>query len=217
MRDDRAADLDLAQRCLEGDGAAIGELQSRATLVLRYSLGRVGASSAEAEELVTNLWTECVCGRDGHPARLSHYRGQCPLVGWLKVVVMNQLFDRKRREGRWQELTEDLIENRPIPLERTVEAPLLQLMRQTVTTALVQCPSEPLVMLQLIYLHGLTQRDLAKMWGWHESKISRVLGQACDEMAAWTLEKVREVDPSITLTWEDFIELCQCADFSVFV
>jgi len=64
-------------------------------------------------------------------------------------------------------------------------------------------------MLRLVYLHDVTQREVGRMWGWHESKVSRCLAQAMAEIEARTQERIRETDPWMELTWEDFLDLCE--------
>lgn len=214
---DFSADIDLAQSCLEGDETAIVGLQAETGAWLRATLVNLGAAVAEADEILTSLWSDCVCGIEGQSPRLTRYRGQCPLRGWLKVVAVNKLLDRKRREGRWKLVSQTLAADAVPEAESTVEAPLLIIMKEALTAALADCPSEALVMLQLIHFHRLTQRDLARMWGWSESTVSRTLAQASENIARRTLARIREIDPSLTLTWKDFSGLCQCADFSVFV
>lgn len=217
VSDDTASDIDLAQRCLEGDDEAIGELRRETAPWLHTCLVAAGASPVEAEELLVSLWTDCVCGTGGRKPRLTRYRGQCPLRGWLKVVAVNQLIDHQRRSLRRQTVPLETAAPAGIAPEFPAEAPLIGIMKTAVTGALAQCPAEALVMLQLLHVHGLTQRELARLWNCHESRISRAVARASGELSRAILANVREADPALTIGWDDFTELCQCADFSVFV
>ncbi len=217
VSDDTASDLDLAQCCLEGDAAALAELRGDLAPWLRASLVSAGASPVEADDILGSLWTDCACATGGSPALLARYRGQCPLRGWLKVVTVNRLVDHQRRSSRLQHVARAAAGAATVLPEFSPEAPLIGIMKNAVTRALEECPAEALVMLQLVHIHGLTQRDLARLWSCHESKISRVLASASDSLSRRILANVREADPALTITWDDFVELCRCADFSVFV
>ena len=63
-------------------------------------------------------------------------------------------------------------------------------------------------MLKLVHLHQLTQREIARMWGWHESKVSRTLEVTRQNVARMILADLKKIDPWLELRWEDFVELC---------
>lgn len=214
------ADLDLAQRCLEGDEQALQHYRDTIAPRLSASLISAGASASEAEEIAGSLWADCVCGGKACPPRLTRYRGQCSLLGWLKSVAINQLIDLKRRSTRWQRISDELRhEDAPTRSGSAIlsDPPLIDLLKSAVTRSLAACPSQPLVMLQLRHVNGLTQRELAAIWGWHESKVSRLLADTIADIAREVAREVKKTDPWLTLSWDDFLELCRCADFSIFV
>jgi DNA-directed RNA polymerase specialized sigma subunit len=63
-------------------------------------------------------------------------------------------------------------------------------------------------MLRLVFVHGLSQREVMRMWGWSESKVSRKLSSAMAHIEEQTLEKLKQMDPWLDLTWQDFVDLC---------
>ena len=65
------------------------------------------------------------------------------------------------------------------------------------------------VLLRLVYIHGLTQREIVRMLGWYESKVSRVLSQTMEQIQTHTLREVKKRDPWLELTWQDFLDLCE--------
>ena len=71
-------------------------------------------------------------------------------------------------------------------------------------------------MLKLVHLHGLTGREIARMWGWHESKVSRTASHAEDQIRELTLAEIRRREPSLDLRWEDLVELCANCRGSLF-
>ena len=64
-------------------------------------------------------------------------------------------------------------------------------------------------MLRLVYLHDLSQREVAAMWGYHEAKVSRSIASAMDSIRQRTLDEIHNVEPRLKLNWEDILELCR--------
>ena len=67
-------------------------------------------------------------------------------------------------------------------------------------------------MLRMVYLHGFSQRDLARLWNCHESRVSRHLNQASEQIEKETLDAVKIADPWLKLDWQDFVDLCEAQE-----
>ena len=67
-------------------------------------------------------------------------------------------------------------------------------------------------MLQLVHVYGVTQREIASLWKWHESRVSRHIKRAEEKIAELTLQAVKETDPYLELRWTDFVELCRSVE-----
>ena len=78
--------------------------------------------------------------------------------------------------------------------------------------AFAACEVEELILLQLVHVHGITQREIANLWKWHESRVSRHIKRAEEKIAKLTLQSVRETDPYLELRWNDFVELCRSVE-----
>ena len=87
-------------------------------------------------------------------------------------------------------------------------------MNSALTDALKKCPAQILVMLELVYINGLMQREVAQMWGWTDSKVSRALAAGMQTISEGTLRAVKQADPWLELRWEDFVELCSGTDWT---
>lgn len=200
-------DSDLVERCLEGSDEAFATLRQKYGGLLRVCLERAGASAAEATEIIETLWTDCVAGSTRGP-RFHSYRGECALEYWLKAVAMNSFIDRRRQAERRALLAQQsLAASEPIQASQADE-PLRELLENALRSALRKCPDEPLVLLQLVYLGGLTQREAARMWSWTDAKVSRVLAQTLEQISRETLRSIQRTDGWLDLTWRDFLELC---------
>ena len=205
------------KQVLDGDESAASSLRACYSDQLKASLCKRGASRTEAEDLLADLWADCF-GSSGEPL-LMKYEGHCPLNSWLITVVTNRLIDFKRREAFRRELScEKSVKNRANDFERSGYFPprlpdntLVGLLRQAILNAFAAVPREVVLMLKLVHIHGITQREIGQMWNWHESKVSRTLESARTKIRTAILADLRRADPWLTLEWDDFVELARCA------
>jgi RNA polymerase sigma factor (sigma-70 family) len=214
---DRTQDLLFIKQVLDGDEGAASTLRARYGAQLKATLRRRGASSTEAEDLLADLWADCF-GSSGEPLLLK-YEGRCALSSWLITVATNRLIDFKRREAFRGELpceksgksrTNDLAGIGNFPARQPDNA-LVALLRQALLNAFGAAPREMLLMLRLVHIHEVTQREIGRMWNWHESKVSRALDSAGIKIKTAILAELHRADPWLTLEWDDFVELARCA------
>ena len=202
---------------MEGDTQAFALLRSQYHSPLVNVLVGRGANVSEAEELVQDLWGECVPGTEDRPCLLEKFSGKCGFQNWLITVATNRLIDAKRKQARRKTFVPvddpeggtGFFGRIPGPTSPTGENALVELLKQSLEQAFTRCPSEGLLMLRLVFLHGLTQRELAGMWGCHEATISRALTQAMGEIEKITMDELKKRDGWLELSWQDFLELCQ--------
>jgi RNA polymerase sigma factor (sigma-70 family) len=225
--DNHSVELDFARECLDQDESAIANLRHQYGPALRGILISSGASEIEADDVLTNLWTDCTVNHETRRPRLEGYWGQCSLMTFLKTVCMNAFVDRKRREIRWRKIEEGADGTARVgdslygeqegnsPFDAP-DGSLLAIMQAALLKAFDQCPAQAMVVLQLVFIQGMTQRQVAKLWGCHEAKISRMLDSAMDQIAADTVRAVKQADPWLNLKWEDFLELCDGAGLPLF-
>jgi RNA polymerase sigma factor (sigma-70 family) len=225
--ENHGVELDFARECLDQNESAISNLRHQYGAALRGILTSSGASESEANDILTNLWTDCTVNHETRRPRLEGYWGQCSLMTFLKTVCMNEFVDRKRRENRWRKIEEgsggsacvgDSLygsQERNSPCE-VVDGSLFAIMQAALLKAFDQCPAQHMVILQLVFIQGMTQRQVAGLWGCHETKISRMLDSAMERIAADTLRAVKQADPWLNLKWDDFLELCDGAGLSLF-
>lgn len=207
-------DLAFVQRVLAIDVPAASELRTRYHGKLVGVLRSRGANSTEAEDLVADLWTDCFAPRGNRQPLLTKYQGRCALDSWLLTVATNRLVDLKRRQSFRVDVppspdsNEDFFDRRPQPEKPTSEKPLLNLLRDAIHRAFAKQDPDAVLMLKLVHLHQLSQREISRMWGWHESKVSRTLDATRTSVAKNIMLELKKVDPWLELRWEDFVELC---------
>lgn len=208
-----------AKRCQAGDTQALAWLRDRCHSPLRNILLARGANPTETEDLLADLWVDCVPGSDDKPSLLDKFSGKCSLQGWLATVATNRLIDLKRRQSRRGEVAMHFNEEQGTAFIQRIPAPaasgggadnsLVELLRQCLEHAFETCPAEGLLMLRLVYVHGLSQRELTSLWGCHEATISRQLTQTMSHIQTVTMRELKKRDPWLDLAWDDFLELCQ--------
>jgi len=207
--------LQVHKACL-GEPAALGAIRDECHPGLVNILLARGASRVETEDLLADLWTDCVPGDNDRPSLLEKYSGKCKLQGWLATVATRRWIDLKRRETRRVNVQAEadesgpgFFENVPASASPDMESTLVDLLRDSLRAAFAQCPADAKVILHLVYLHALTQREMMQLLGWSESKVSRTLSQAMRDIETNTLRELKKNDPLLELTWQDFLDLCQ--------
>lgn len=205
------------QKCQRGDPEALGWLRNKCHPALTNILVSRGANRTEAEDILADMWADCIPGRADRPALLEKYSGKCNIQGWLATVATNRWIDRKRRDSKQVDLTpadpekseEFGLEHLPAAAAVTKEDALVELLRASLQAAFARCPADLMVLLRLVYSHELSQREVVRMLGWHESKVSRALSQAMRQIQTDTMQELKKRDPLLELTWQDFLDLCE--------
>ena len=230
--DDKAAqhagDLALVRAVLEGDAAAAAEIEARYRGMLIRILVARGVPANGAEEVVADLISECFGARKSGEigkARLESYRGQAALSTWLVRAAWNKWLDLRRRDKFHGELPRqadresvgDAFDSVPSTVEANrLEPDLTRILRAAISTGFASVDPDVMLMMKLIYLHRSNQQAVARMWGWNQSKVSRAMAAARDQIEAKTLAEIRRLDPDLVVEWEDFRELCQLSPATIF-
>jgi RNA polymerase sigma factor (sigma-70 family) len=204
-------------KCRQGDPEALAALRNKYHESLMSILLSRGATQTETEDLLADLWTDCVPGDTERPSLLEKFSGTCTLHGWLATVATNRWIDLKRKQIRRVELTPNGQDgSEPNPLyglsaapPALKEEPLVGILRDSLEAGFARCPPDAMVLLRLVYLHELTQREIVRMLGWSESKVSRFLGRAMQTIETHTLQELKRRDPWLELSWQDFVDLCE--------
>ena len=209
-----ADDFDLAQRCLEGQESALVELQTTYRPVVVGYLRKNGATDGEAMEIAESLWADLINQRPGRRPRLATYGGMSALATWLYPLAVNRLMARRRREEverRYVEKGGD-IRDLPAPSEEEGCEPfLIQLMKEAIEAGFRACSAEDFVKLQLHHSDEIYYVELGKMFRRGKTSIERDVAEAGSVVQRTTLKYIRDRDPYLQLTWEDFQTLCRVA------
>jgi len=204
----------VVRQCRQGEPNALGWLRLTHHEALRSILLARGASLTEAEDLLADLWADCVPGSEDKPPLLDKFNGRCSLRGWLATVLTNRWIDLKRKEHRRAQLPvngessadEEMSE---AELPRTRDDSLLELLYRSIGEAFARSPAQALVVLRLVHEYGLTQREICRMADWSEAKVSRLLSEAMAQIRKDALRSLKTRDPWLELSWEDLEAMCE--------
>lgn len=208
-----SADLDLSVRCREGDETAFRCLTARLGNKLRAILVRRGANPTTADDLIEDLWGDCFAVEPGKTSLFVKYHGKSSLDTWLVTVLTHRWVDQLRKNRKLEALDGAGRRDWPaVPESPLVDPGLAGLVRDAVRYAFGRCDPVTFVMLQLVHVHGVSQRVIARRVGVSEFKMSRALSQAMRRICQDTVATLREREPLLHLEWEDLLDICLATD-----
>ncbi len=216
-----AEDLDLVDRAMAGDAVAVREFQDTYRPMLERVLMSRGVDRVKAEDLVADVIAECFgAGKSGRTRPLlEKFEGRASLSTWMIRTTWNRWLDLKRRDKFRGELPsfDDDDERGGDPFDRVsgadgdedlLDHDLSELMGRAIREAFDSLGPDVLLMLKLSYLHGISQSLIARMWQCDQTRVSRTLTAARQQVAKVTMQRIRETDGGLHLEWEDFQKLC---------
>lgn len=217
-----AEDLDLTDRAVAGEDAAVKAFQEEYQPMLARVMMSRGLDKVSAEDLVADVIAECFgAGKKGETRPLlEKFEGRSSLSTWLIRITWNRWLDLKRRDKFRGELPVykdgnetggedqfDRVAGANLN-ENLLDEDLSALMGRAIKTAFDSLDPGVLLMLKLSYLHGISQSTIAQMWQCDQTRVSRALSLAKEQIATVTMTTIQEADSSLELEWEDFQKLC---------
>jgi RNA polymerase sigma factor (sigma-70 family) len=211
LAEEHLRELDLVERCLGGDDAAINDLKKSHASYLEAILRAYGAAAGEIEEVLAGLWRDCLVGQVSRDPLFAKYNGASALRNWLGAIVVNRWISVKRadsaRERAYQRVAVEQPQANGQP--DLPDPELSRILESAIRGALAECDAEALVILQLVHSHGINQKEIARLLGWTESTTSRMVRKAEERLSREILRRVRQADAYLEVCWEDFLRLCE--------
>ncbi|MDF1849492.1 MAG: sigma-70 family RNA polymerase sigma factor [Verrucomicrobiales bacterium] len=216
-----AEDLDLVDRAVNGDEDAVLAFQTEYQPMLERVMMSRGVDRVQAQDLVADVIAECFgAGKKGQTRPLlEKFEGRSSLSTWMIRITWNRWLDLKRRDKFKGELPsyeeeDDRAGDRfdrvkgDDPGEKLLDDDLSELMGRAIKAAFDSLDPDVLLMLKLSYLHGISQTVIARMWRCDQTRVSRSLSAAREQIAVVTMRTIEEADSDLKLEWEDFQKLC---------
>lgn len=157
--DVRAADLDLAERCRNGDAAAFEELyRQHAGRLYGLALRMIG-STQEAEDLLQEMFLLAY-------RKLGGFRGESSLATWLYRLGMNQCLDYLRgRRAKMDQATDSLDEEGAAEPAAPMPATPVAVNRMDLERAIGALPAGCRAAFLLHDVEGFEHQEVARILG----------------------------------------------------
>jgi len=216
-----AEDLEMVDKAVNGDDDAVRHFQAEYQPMLERVMMSRGVDKIEAQDLVADVIAECFgAGKHGKTRPLlEKFEGRSSLSTWMIRITWNRWLDLKRRDKFRGELPSykddddrsgdkfDRVEGSD-GNERLLNDDLVDLMGRAIKKGFDSLDPDVLLMMKLSYLHGVSQADIARMWQCDQTRVSRSLSGAREEIAMVTMRTIKDADPTLELNWDDFQKLC---------
>lgn len=216
-----AEDLAMVDKAVNGDDEAVRHFQTEYQPMLERVMMSRGVDKVQAEDLVADVVAECFgAGKNGKTRPLlEKFEGRSSLSTWMIRITWNRWLDLKRRDKFRGELPTykdedekggdkfDRVEGED-GTENLLSEDLTDLMARAIKKGFDSLEPDVLLMMKLSYLHGVSQTEIARMWQCDQTRVSRSLSSAREEIASVTMRTIKEEDPTLELNWDDFQALC---------
>jgi RNA polymerase sigma-70 factor (ECF subfamily) len=199
-------DLYLACACVNGDRAAVNELDRQYASQFPLYLATLRQDDDFVAEVAQRVREKLLVGR---PGKLAEYRGTGPLGGWLRVVVVRTAKDLLRASKAPAPEPPERASDDPDPeigyLKRRCAAQLAQAFRETLSTL----DADERAMLSLTFLDGLSSGAIGKMYGVDGSTVRRRLQTLRESILARTRELLAQTLGADTREVESLIDFAR--------
>lgn len=155
----RAADLELARRCQNGDAGAFEELYRQYSGRLFNLAFRMAGSTHEAEDLLQEVFLHVY-------KKLGSFRGDSSLGTWLYRLGMNQCLDHLRgRQAKMNTATDSLDEDGAAELAAPMSATPVAVNRLDLERAIAKLPEGCRAAFLLHDVEGFEHNEVARILG----------------------------------------------------
>jgi RNA polymerase sigma-70 factor, ECF subfamily len=155
--DVRSADLELAKRCRDGDGAAFEELYRQHAGRLFNLAWRMAGSTDAAEDLLQEIFLAA-------HRKLHGFRGESSLGTWLYRLAVNQCLDHLRgRHAKMSRATESL--DRDDATELAATGRVSTVAKLDLERAIAKLPPGSRAAFLLHDVEGFEHREVAQILG----------------------------------------------------
>jgi len=181
LRQMHTADLYLACACARGDVRAFAAFDDRCLRRLDRVLAKVGIDAITSREIEQDIRSRVLVG-DGRPAQIVDYSGRGDLRGWVRVMAVRQVLQRRRRTRREVVVENDELLQRIVTPGNPELDYLKRIYRQEFTrafeAALRALPAREQTVLRQHHVDGLSVDDLGRLYRMHRSTAARLVIRA---------------------------------------
>jgi RNA polymerase sigma-70 factor (ECF subfamily) len=186
------ADLVLACGCAHGDPGSLRTFEAELAPVIEAAVRAAGAAPAEVDEATQRIRERLLVGASDREAKISGYRGDGPLRGWVRVCAVREvLSERRRRHPEELPRDADIADVlAPDPELELVKANASAEFRAAFGEALAELSVRDKNVLRYVVLDGLTGEEVARIHRVDRSTISRWLAKARQRLLQGTRRRL---------------------------
>ncbi|MGH7337990.1 MAG: RNA polymerase sigma factor, partial [Myxococcota bacterium] len=184
-------DLALAGACERGSPAAWEHFIIEYRGLLYRAARALLRDDSRAREIADSLWADLygLEERDGRRRSLFRYfHGRSSLAGWLRALVARRHVDVRRAERRTESLDENASAERLADASAALDvadpdrARYIECLRRALASAIAALEPRERLRLSCYHLQEMTLAEIGRLFGEHESTVSRKLDRARREI-----------------------------------
>lgn len=179
-------DRELAAACARGDADAIARFEALVRDDVIAAARAIDRDPAFVDEIVQRTRVHLLVG---DPPRIAGYRATGPLRAWAAIAARRLALNAKRDAGPRaadDDVLADLIDREPDPEVRHLRTLYRAELRAALADALAALDDRARAVLRLRFVDGLELAQLGRIYGVHESTVSRWVSGALAGVAAAT-------------------------------
>jgi DNA-directed RNA polymerase specialized sigma24 family protein len=209
-------DLALVKRALSGDERAADTIYAMRSQLLHYLTSKGAPEGSISEDIVVDFLGDCFGARDlstraSAVRLLETYKGNGPLIGWLKACCWRKFLDHARRFKATPLSDQEELDSGAVagPAEVALEPEAKARVLAALEYAFDEIDSLQLIFLRLVYFEGVSQKDVAAVFDCDGSTISRQLNEGVKALRRSIDLFQRRYADSLNLEWSDILAICQ--------
>lgn len=161
----------LAQAMEHLENQAVIEFERHYMPTVRSFARRVAGE--RGVDAVDNLASDLILPRGERPPKIASFQGKTSLTSWLRAVVSNLCCSLLRKpSAHHRELTEDVVPAREAVCDNDAE-PCERLLRPMFHEAVRQLEPEDRLLIKMLLLDDVPQKDVARVLRIHSGNITR--------------------------------------------
>ena len=209
-------DLALVRRALSGDETAANAIYSLRPQLLAHLRKKGAPHGSISEDALDDFLGDCFGARERSSRAttnrlLEMYKGNGPLLAWLKKACWNRFLDGRREiipDPILDSGEQDSIAD-PNPAPVSAEPELIARIVAALEYAFFEIDPLTLVFLRLVYLEGVSQQDVATVFDCNDSTVSRRLDQGLTTLRKKAEAFQKRQSDSSKIEWTDLLTICQ--------
>jgi len=189
---ENTSDLFIAWAAARGDGWALRQVDGLIAAIAPALRG-IDGSPVFVDEVSQAVRVRLLVAEPGADPRIAAYRGRGPLGGWVRAAAMRVAIDLKRSAApalAGDDLLGDLVSGEPDPAVRHLKTLHRADFQQALADALAALPDRQRAVLRLHHVDGLRLAEIGRLYGVHESTVSRWVTRAAEEVADQTRRRL---------------------------